>query len=58
MAITALFAVAVNDPLASLFDAPGGVSGTPPIFIYIFGVWTAFVALMALTMRKRRPPRS
>lgn len=58
VAITLFGVVAFNRPLIDVFDAgpDTAFTGTPPIVLYIFGVWTLFVALLALTMRRRRKP--
>jgi hypothetical protein len=37
-----------NFPLLALFNRTGEVFGIPLLYAYIFGVWLALIALMAL----------
>ncbi|MEL6277870.1 MAG: hypothetical protein AAF661_15720 [Pseudomonadota bacterium] len=53
-AITLMGGIAFNRPLIDVFDvASEQISGTPPIFVYMFGVWGLFVVLLAFAMRRR-----
>ena len=39
--------VLVNYPILSVFDVPRAWFGIPVLYIYVFGVWAAAIALMA-----------
>ncbi len=39
--------VLVNYPILSVFDVPRACFGIPVIYLYVFGVWAAVIALMA-----------
>ena len=39
--------VLVNYPILSLFDVPRAWFGVPALYLYVFGVWAAAIALMA-----------
>ncbi len=36
-----------NYPLLSLFDRPEPFAGMPAVFVYMFALWAALIALMA-----------
>jgi len=36
-----------NYPILSIFDRPGLLFGSPQVFVYLFAVWLALIALMA-----------
>ena len=39
--------VLVNYPILSVFDVPRAWFGIPVLYLYVFGVWAAAIALMA-----------
>ena len=39
-------------PLLSLFNVGGTVAGIPILYAYLFGVWTALIALMILFVER------
>jgi len=39
--------VLLNYPILSVFDAQRAWLGVPVIYLYVFGVWAAVIALMA-----------
>ena len=45
----------LNYPLLALFGRLGAVSGIPALYLYLFIVWAALVALVAL-VAERAPP--
>ncbi len=48
--LVALFAlgwVVVNYPVLSVFDTARTWFGIPSLYLYVFGVWAAVIALMA-----------
>ena len=47
--------VAFNPPLLRVFGAGDSVFGVPLIYFYIFVVWSAVVALLALHIERQRP---
>ena len=47
----------LNYPLLSLFSRKVFLLGIPLLYLYLFAFWTLFILLMALVMRKRKPPR-
>lgn len=51
-----LFGAALfNEPLIAAFN--GAVAGVPALFLYVFGVWAALIALLAaLMIRAPAPP--
>jgi hypothetical protein len=56
--LIALFLLALvlfNPPLLQAFGAPGFLFGWPALMLYIFGVWLAVIALLALAV-ERQPP--
>ena len=56
--LIALFLLALvlfNPPLLQAFGAPGFLFGWPALMLYIFGVWPAVIALLALAV-ERQPP--
>jgi hypothetical protein len=42
----------LNYPLLSLFDLPRRVFGIPLLWIYLYLVWCALIAVLALIVRK------
>jgi hypothetical protein len=42
-----------NYPLLDLYSHGGEVFGIPLLYVYVFGVWAAFIALMALVVEMR-----
>ncbi len=54
--LIALFLLALvlfNPPLLQAFGAPGFLFGWPALMIYIFGVWLAVIALLALAVERQ-----
>ena len=51
MAIAALALVLFNFPLLGVFDSDALVAGLPVIWVYLFGVWGATIALVAWVVR-------
>jgi hypothetical protein len=45
--------VALNYPLLYLFSGRGTLFGIPSLYLYLFAVWVALIALMAAIMRPR-----
>lgn len=39
-----------NAPVLSIFNVPDYVLGIPVLYLYLFTVWAALIALMALTI--------
>ena len=39
--------VLVSSPVLSLFDVGRSLGGIPVLYLYVFGVWAAFIGLMA-----------
>ena len=39
--------VLVNYPILPVFDVPRAWFGIPVLYLYVFGVWAAAIALMA-----------
>lgn len=39
--------VVVNYPVLAIFDVQASVAGIPVLYLYVFGVWAALIALMA-----------
>ncbi|WP_366945251.1 hypothetical protein [Zoogloea sp.] len=39
--------VVVNYPVLSVFDVDHSWFGVPSLYLYVFGVWAAVIALMA-----------
>lgn len=50
--VLGLFAFA--PPLLSIFDVPSRVFGIPALYVYLFTVWLALVALVALVVERSR----
>ena len=48
VALCALGLLLFNYPILALFNVPGTVFGVPVLYAYIFVVWTALIALMAM----------
>ena len=42
-----------NYPLLALFSRPDEVFGVPLLYVYIFGAWGLFVALLARVVERR-----
>jgi hypothetical protein len=54
VAIFLMGGVALHDPVLSLFARRADVAGVPLLYAYLFGVWGALIALMALAVRRPR----
>jgi len=53
--LVALFALGwllLGYPVLALFNQGGTVLGIPVLFAYLFGVWAALIALMALVVER------
>jgi hypothetical protein len=48
IALFLLGALLLNYPLFSLFAGPAAVFGIPLLYVYVFAVWAALIALLAL----------
>jgi len=48
VALCALGMLLFNYPILALFNVPGTVFGVPVLYAYIFIVWAALIALMAM----------
>ena len=48
VALCALGVLLFNYPILALFNVPGTVFGVPVLYAYIFIVWAALIALMAM----------
>jgi hypothetical protein len=54
--LIALFLLALvlfNPPLLQAFGAPGFLFGWPALLLYIFSVWLAVIALLALAVERQ-----
>jgi hypothetical protein len=47
LALSVFGAVLMNYPLLSVFNVRQSWLGIPVLYLYVFGVWAALVALMA-----------
>lgn len=47
VAVFLLGCVLVNYPVLSVFSPGGTWGGIPVLYLYVFGVWAAVIALMA-----------
>ena len=54
VALCALGVLLFNYPILALFNVPGDVFGVPVLYAYIFIVWAALIALMALLAESLR----
>jgi type IV secretory pathway VirB3-like protein len=45
--------VLFNYPLLALFNRPDMVFGIPVLYVYIFGAWAVFIALLARVVEKK-----
>jgi len=48
--------VLFNYPVLSLFDRALVLFGAPLVFVYLFAVWAALIALMAWVVERRERP--
>ena len=48
-----LAAALFNPPLLGLFGVEGTILGVPALYIWVFGLWAAVIALAALAGRTR-----
>ena len=48
-----LAAALFNPPLLGLFGVEGTVVGVPALYVWVFGLWAAVIALAALAGRTR-----
>jgi hypothetical protein len=46
--------VLLNYPVLYLFARPTTLGGIPLIYVYVFGVWTLLIAVMALVVERSR----
>ena len=53
VALCMLGLVLFNFPVLALFNVPGTLLGVPALYAYIFAVWAALIALMALVAEAR-----
>ncbi|MCA0188255.1 MAG: hypothetical protein LCH90_20130 [Proteobacteria bacterium] len=47
VAVFLLGCVLVNYPVLAVFNPEGAWEGIPVLYLYVFGVWAAVIALMA-----------
>ncbi|MFV0665460.1 hypothetical protein [Denitromonas sp.] len=47
VACTLFAALAFNAPLLWLFDTAVAMFGVPLVFLYVFGIWAAVIAVLA-----------
>lgn len=52
VAIVLLGCVLFNYPVLSLFSKPGALFGIPLLYLYIFAVWAALIALTAYVIER------
>jgi len=48
-----LAAAVFNPPLLGIFGVEGRVLGVPTLYVWVFGLWAAVIALAALAGRTR-----
>ncbi len=46
--------VLLNYPVLFLFARKATVAGIPLVYVYLFGVWTLLIALLALVVERMR----
>lgn len=51
-AIFGMGCVLLNYPILSLFSRKAEVAGIPLLYLYIFGVWSVLIALMAVAVER------
>jgi hypothetical protein len=51
-----LFGACLVWPLLAIANRPVLVLGIPLLVLYLFGVWTAMVAVLVILARRVRPP--
>ncbi|MBS0372028.1 MAG: hypothetical protein JSS57_22840 [Proteobacteria bacterium] len=39
--------MAINYPILAIFDMQASLVGIPVLYLYVFGIWAALIALMA-----------
>jgi hypothetical protein len=44
---------ALNFPLLAVAEAGRTLFGLPPLFVYLFGVWTGLILLLAMIAERR-----
>ncbi len=49
--------LALNYPLLALFSKPGRWFGIPVLYFYIFVFWALFIALLAITLERKKPTK-
>ena len=54
IAVFLLALVLLNFPVLKLAEAGPPVLGLPPLFLYLFGAWTAIIVLLAVLVERRR----
>ncbi|MCK6374790.1 MAG: hypothetical protein L6Q69_11885 [Zoogloea sp.] len=52
VALFLLGGLLVNYPILSAFDADRMWFGIPVLYLYVFGVWGALIAMMALVIER------
>jgi len=57
VALFALGCLLLTYPLLSLFNRSGTVFGIPILYAYLFGAWALLIALAAIAVSARQPPR-
>ena len=59
VALFAAGALALTPPFLSIFNVPTMIGGVPTLYLYLFTVWIALIALVALvvsTAEREEPP--
>ena len=53
VALFLLGVILLAPPVLLIFNKPTRILGIPSLYFYLFAVWTALIALVALTVEKR-----
>ena len=53
VALFLLGVILLAPPVLLIFNKPARILGIPSLYFYLFAVWTALIALVALTVEKR-----
>jgi hypothetical protein len=52
-AVSVLGFLLLNAPLLAIADSDASVAGIPVLYAYLFAVWAALIAAIALIVRRR-----
>lgn len=50
--ISVSFFILFNSPVLSIFNVRGNINGIPTLYMYVFLVWTLFIAVIFSVLRK------